>query len=116
MSETVLKLTTENWGTEVLEAEQPVLVDFWPPWCAPCRALAPVVDQVAAEVAGRVKVGKVNVDDHGPLAAQYGVRSIPTLLVFRGGQLVERRVGAVPKGDLVRLLESHLAHGEALIS
>lgn len=114
VSETVLKLTTENWGTEVLEAEQPVLVDFWASWCAPCRALAPVIDQVASELAGRVKVGKLNVDEHGPLAAQYEIRSIPTLLVFRDGKIVERRVGALPKGDLVRLLESHQAHGEAL--
>lgn len=112
MNDNVREASTQDWDAEVLAAEQPVLVDFWAPWCAPCRALAPVVDQVARSFEGRVKVVKLNVDDHRALAERYDVRSIPTLVLFRKGRIAERRVGALPKGDLAQLLESHLGHAE----
>jgi thioredoxin 1 len=112
VNDSVREASTQNWDTEVLAAEQPVLVDFWAPWCAPCRALGPVVDQVAQSFEGRVKVVKLNVDDHRALAERYDVRAIPTLVLFREGQIAERRVGALPKGDLVQLLESQLTHAE----
>lgn len=108
MNEHVREATTQGWDAEVLAAERPVLVDFWAPWCAPCRALGPVVDHLALEFAGRIDVAKLNVDEHPALAARYDVRSIPTLVLFRQGRIVERRVGALPKADLVQLLESHL--------
>ena len=109
MSENVLNLTAESWQGRVLGSDRPVLVDFWAEWCAPCRAIAPTIEAVAQEFAGRLAVGKLNVDDHPEIGAQYGVRSIPTLLVFRGGQVVEQRVGALSKADLSRLVEAHLA-------
>lgn len=109
MHENVHETSTQNWDTEVLAAEQPVLVDFWAPWCAPCRALGPVVEQVAQSFDGRVKVVKLNVDEHRALAERYDVRSIPTLVLFREGRIAERRVGALPKGELVQFLETHAA-------
>ena len=109
MNEHVLELKSESWDKDVLGADVPVLVDFWAEWCAPCRMIAPSVDAVAAEFAGRLRVGKVNVDEHPDVAERYGVRSIPTLLIFRGGQVVEQRVGALPKAALAALVESHTA-------
>ncbi len=109
LNEHVRELTDDNWEGEVLNAAGTVLVDFWAEWCAPCRMLAPAIDQLATEFAGRVTVGKLNVDDHGAVAERYGIRSIPTLLVFRGGKIVEQRVGVLPKAELARLLESHAA-------
>ena len=89
MSENVVVLTSENWKKEVIEADGPVLVDFWAAWCAPCRMIAPAVEQVAETFAGRAKVGKLNVDENPEIAGEYGIRSIPTLLVFKGGQVAE---------------------------
>ena len=108
MNDNVLKLTAQSWGTDVLKSEKPVLVDFWAEWCAPCRTLGPMIDAVAQEFAGRLVVGKLNADDHPEVSAQYGVRAIPTLLVFRGGQVVEQRVGTLSKGELSRMVEAHL--------
>ena len=107
MSETVHALTAETWEQEVLRASGTVLIDFWAEWCGPCRKLGPVVDALASEYAGRLKVGKLDVDAHGEVAERYGVRSIPTLLFFRDGQVVEQRVGALPADELRRLIESH---------
>ncbi len=105
-----MNVTQLDWDTEVLEARQPVLVDFWAPWCPPCRTLAPSIDQVAAEFSGRIKVAKLNVDDAPAVAQRYDVRSIPTLLVFREGRLVERHVGGLSNGDLRHLVERQLPH------
>ena len=109
MNEHVREFTSDNWEDEVLQSGEPVLVDFWAEWCPPCRVIAPTIDEVAAEFAGRVKVGKLDVDSHDQIAGRYGVRSIPTLLVFARGQVVEQRVGALPKGELVKLLDGQLA-------
>jgi len=107
-SDKVLTLTGENFKNEVLEAVIPVLVDFWAPWCSPCRMIAPVVDEIAGEYDGKAKVGKVNVDENRQVAVEYGVMSIPTLIVFKGGEAVDRVVGFKSKGDLKALLDKHL--------
>lgn len=106
--EHVLTLSQENFKTSVIESSGPVLVDFWAPWCSPCRMIAPVIDDLAAEYAGKAKVGKVNVDDNRDIAMEYGVMSIPTLILFKGGKAVERIVGFKPKSELGALIENHL--------
>lgn len=98
------KFTVSNFETEVLGADKPVLVDFWATWCAPCRMLAPVVEEVAEDVEGRAIVGKVNVDEEMDLARKYRVASIPTLIVFQNGAEVRRSVGVVEKEDILDLL------------
>jgi thioredoxin 1 len=103
-----LTFTDSAWDADVLKSETPVLVDFWAEWCGPCRMIAPTVDAVADEFSGKLKVGKLNVDDNGGTAMRYNVRGIPTLLLFKGGQVVEQRVGAVSKGDLVKMVEAHV--------
>jgi thioredoxin 1 len=100
----LITLTEANFQQEVMESPIPVLVDFWATWCGPCRMLSPVVDEIAQEYAGKVKVGKVNVDDEMGLAMAYQVNSIPTLLVFRQGQLVDQSVGVVPKEHILSML------------
>ena len=99
-----IELTNENFDAEVLQSELPVLVDFWATWCGPCMMLGPIVAEVAAEYAGRVKVGKVNVDNAPELAARYGITSIPTLLLFRKGEVAKTSVGFVKKADVVAML------------
>ena len=100
----IQNFTKENFEEEVLHAKKTVLVDFWAPWCGPCRAVAPIIDQVAEETAERVKVGKVNVDDEPELAARYGVMSIPTLLVVKDGQIVKNAVGTKSKEEILDML------------
>ena len=100
----VKTLTKDNFTTEVLQSDQAVLLDFWAPWCGPCRMVSPIVDQVAAEVDGRAKVGKVNVDEQPELAAQFGVMSIPTLVVMKQGKAVATRVGAQSKQAILNML------------
>ena len=108
MNEHVKELTDGNWDAEVLQAKGTVLVDFWASWCAPCRMIAPSIESLATEFKDRAKVGKLNVDDNPKVAERYRITSIPTLLVFRGGQIVEQRVGAAPQAEMASLIERQL--------
>ncbi|MFE1748113.1 thioredoxin [Coleofasciculus sp. H7-2] len=102
------QVTDASFKQEVLESEVPVLVDFWAPWCGPCRMVAPVVEEIAQQYDGQVKVVKLNTDENPNVASQYGIRSIPTLMIFKGGQRVDMVVGAVPKTTLANTLEKYL--------
>ena len=106
----VLEFTTENWEQEVEKSETPVLVDFWAPWCGPCRALAPTIDKLANQYAGRLKVGKLNTDENGDLAVKYGISGIPQVLLFKGGdQPKEKLVGLQSESALVKVIDRLLA-------
>jgi len=103
-----IEITDSNFDAEVLKSPTPVLVDFWAVWCGPCKAIAPVVEEMASEYNGKLKVGKMDVDNNPDAPTRYGVRSIPTLLVFKGGKVVEQIIGAVPKRVIVDKLQAHL--------
>ncbi len=105
----MLNFKDATFDTEVLKSEVPVLVDFWAEWCGPCKMMAPTVDAIATEYAGKLKVGKVDVDENGGTAMRYNIRGIPTLLLFKGGRVVEQRVGAVGKSEVLKMLLPHLA-------
>ena len=105
MSDKTIELTAENFSDEVLQSELPVLVDFWAVWCAPCRMIAPVVEELAEAYNGQMKVAKLNVDEHGDVALRYNVRGIPTLLLFHEGQVVDQMVGAGARDSLVKMIE-----------
>ncbi len=100
-----IEITETNFEQEVLQSKEPVLVDFWAEWCGPCKMLSPVLDEIATEQSGRVKVAKANIDQNPTLAARYGIQSIPTLLYFAGGELKDQTIGAVPKRAIVSKLE-----------
>ena len=101
-------VTDSSFQEEVLNSDLPVLVDFWAPWCGPCRMVGPVVEEISQQYEGQIKVVKVNTDENPNIASQYGIRSIPTLMIFKGGQRVDMVVGAVPKTTLAQTLDKHL--------
>ncbi|NLC77022.1 MAG: thioredoxin [Clostridia bacterium] len=106
--ENVVVVTNDSFQREVLESELPVLVDFWAAWCGPCKMIAPIIDEIAQEFSGEVKVCKLNVDENGETAAQYGIMSIPTLLLFKDGVLVGQQIGYQPKEALVRFIKGSI--------
>jgi thioredoxin 1 len=105
MAENIINVTDSTFESLVLKSEMPALVDFWASWCAPCKAIAPIVDEMAQEYAGRLRVVKVNVDDNPATPGKYGVRGIPTLILFKGGKVIDQLVGAVPKTQIKDLIE-----------
>ncbi len=107
-SERVVHLTDETFDDNIKDLAGPVLVDFWATWCAPCKIIAPLLEQLAEELGARVTIAKVDVDDNGDLANRFGIRSIPTLMVFKDGKVVDQMVGAAPKEQIRKLVEKHL--------
>jgi thioredoxin 1 len=105
---TLLHVNDKNFADEVLNAQLPVLVDFWATWCGPCRSISPIIEELAKEFTGRVKVTKLNVDENPATPSQYGVRGIPTLILFKGGKILDQIVGAVPKARLITMIEKAL--------
>ncbi len=104
----ILHLTEKNFEEEIGRSGHPILVDFWAEWCGPCHQVAPILKELAAEYAGRARIGKVNVDENTALASRYGVQSIPTLILFKEGQVLEQAVGALPKRNLQKLIDAHI--------
>ena len=107
-SNAIVEVTDANFDADVLKSDKPVLIDFWATWCGPCRAIAPIVDELATEYQGKVKVGKMDVDRNSATQMRYGVRGIPTLLVFKDGQVKEQIVGYVPKEQIQKALDKHV--------
>lgn len=103
-----IEITDQNFQQEVLNCDKPVLVDFWAVWCGPCKAIAPVVEEIARDYGTQLKVGKLDVGANPEVPMRYSVRNIPTLLIFKGGEVVEQIIGAMPKGNLVKKLSAHL--------
>ncbi|MGA3027441.1 MAG: thioredoxin [Bryobacteraceae bacterium] len=103
-----ITFTDASFDTDVLNSEVPVLVDFWAKWCGPCKMMASTVDAIAGDYAGKVKVGKIDVDENGGTAMRYNIRGIPSLLLFKGGRVVDQRVGAVGKSDVQKMLDAHV--------
>jgi thioredoxin 1 len=108
LSDKVVHLTSASFEAEVLKSSAPVLVDFWATWCPPCRMIAPAIDALAGEYEGRAKVAKLDVDEAPEVAERYGIQSIPTLLLFKDGRVVEQRIGALPRGEMARMIDGHL--------
>ena len=108
-SEAILEISDSNFESEVVNSDVPVLVDFWAPWCGPCRAIAPLVEEISSSYAGKIKVGKMNVDDNQATTMKFGIRSIPTIIMFKGGEAVDQIIGAVPKAEIERVVEKSLA-------
>jgi thioredoxin 1 len=108
MSEKIANLTTDNFKATVAAATTPLLVDFWAPWCGPCKAIAPILEELATEMTGQVQIAKVNIDDNDSIAAEYGIRAIPTMLLFKNGQVAEQLVGMMPKAAIKAKLTAQL--------
>ena len=108
MSEHIHYVTDDSFAADVLQSQQPVLVDYWAEWCGPCKMIAPILDEIAKEYAGRLKVAKLNIDDNQETPASYGVRGIPTLMVFKNGNIEATKVGALSKSQLAAFIDSHL--------
>ena len=108
MSDDIIYISGDNWDSEVVNSDQPVLVDFWAEWCGPCKAIAPILDELAKDHAGKLKIAKVNVDENQDLAGQHGIRSIPTLLIYQGGEIKEQMIGALNKTALEEKLTPYL--------
>jgi thioredoxin 1 len=108
MAENVIEISETNFEQQVIQSESPVLVDFWAPWCGPCRMVAPIVEELAGEYEGKLAVAKVNVDDNQDIAARFGITSIPTLMLFKNGEVAEKVVGMVPKNTLKEAIDNQL--------
>jgi thioredoxin 1 len=108
MAGNVLEFTDGNFQAEVLDSSQPVIVDFWAPWCGPCKMLAPSIEELAGDFQGKARVGKLNTDENPQVASSYGISAIPTVVIFKGGSVVERLVGVTPKAKMAALLDNHL--------
>jgi thioredoxin 1 len=108
MSEKIANLTTDNFKATVAAATTPLLVDFWAPWCGPCKAIAPILEELATEMSGQVQIAKVNIDDNDSIAADYGIRAIPTMLLFKNGQVAEQLVGMMPKAAIKAKITAHI--------
>jgi thioredoxin 1 len=109
MSEKIANLTTESFKAAINSSTTPVLVDFWAPWCGPCKAIAPTLEELATELDGKLKIAKVNIDENDAIAAEFGVRAIPTMILFKGGQVADTLVGMMPKAALKAKLTTHVA-------
>jgi thioredoxin len=108
MAETLLTYTDQTWEKDVLGSQQPVLVDFWAEWCVPCKTLVPIIEAVAAQFDGKLRVGKLNVEENDQVPFKYGITTLPTLMLFKNGQVSEQRVGLISKDNLVKLVEPHV--------
>jgi thioredoxin 1 len=104
----VIVLNESNWHTEVINSDKPVVVDFWAPWCGPCRIIAPIIEELAMELGDKVKFGKLNTDENPNIAMQYGIRAIPTIMLFSKGEVADTRIGVQPKEALKQMILSHI--------
>ena len=107
-SELIKHVTDDSFGSDVLQSDKPVLVDYWAEWCGPCKAIAPILDEVSKDYDGRLQIAKMNVDDNSEVPAKFGIRGIPTLMLFKGGELAATKVGALTKAQLTSFLDGHL--------